>query len=248
MPEQPDESKKMSGVRTFDELLKLKAEEAEKIGAKGAWNMARLRQLVHEIASSTPEPPARPPTIFVSYRWESWDHKNWVAGFVEDLKARGYNVYFDQDLQKAAGGKMPVPELISNVAQCNRFVFIWSPGYSDRIEANDEGRLQDGWVWDEYQVAQQLFKLKRILSFVCIWRKGDLPEWLSEDQVWDFRNDDQYHRHLDEAFPKRYVNIIGIRSDGSKRVIGPVELVHLNEEGRKLEASENFEKFLIEHL
>ena len=110
------------------------------------------------------------------------------------------------------------------------------------------GTLKDGWVWDEYQMAIHLAKIGRMKSWLVVRRSGELPDWVSADQVWDFRDDSRYKELLAEAFPQQFVNVIGVRPDGSTRVAGPIERVRLNEVGRQLEASEKFDHFLIEHL
>ena len=148
----PDE---LSGIMSFDELLQLTPEEADRYGMRGAWNIARSRQLVGQAVAETPEPPAKPPNFFISYRWESAAHKGWVARLVHDLQARGYDVYFDQDVQSGRDEPLPVPELISLLTRCNRFLFVLTEGYLARIDATG-GRLKDGWVWDEYQVAMEI--------------------------------------------------------------------------------------------
>jgi hypothetical protein len=223
--------------------------EATKVSGTRAWDIAHLTQLVNDILATTPEPPTKPPSMFVSYRWESEAHRTWVARLVHNLKARGYDVYFDQDVQAGRDQPMPVPELISLIARCNRLMIVLSEGYLERIELNAErGVIKDGWVWDEYQIAIHLAEIGRLKSWLIVWRSGKLPDWVSEEQVWDFRDDDQYEALMDQAFPPRLARIIGVRPDGSMRVVGPIERVQLNEVGRQLEATEQFDHFLIEHL
>lgn len=240
----PDEP---SGILSFEELLRLTPEEADRSGMRGAWNIARSRQLVGQAVAETPEPPAKPPSFFISYRWESAAHKSWVARMVHDLQARGYDVYFDQDLQSDRDEPLPVPELISLLTRCNHFLFVLTKGYLERI-VDIGGRIKDGWVWDEYQVAMEMQQLGRIKSFLCVWRSGVLPEWIREEQVWDFRDDERYEAQLEKAFPPRLAIIFGVRPDGTMRSIGPVERVRVTEFGRQLEATGEFDHFIIEHL
>ncbi len=236
------------GVLTFEDILKMSKSQATRIGAGGAWNWAHLWQLIDQMVSSTQEPPAKPPSYFVSYRWESVLHRTWVARLVQSLKSRGYEAVFDQDVQEGRDEPVPVPELISLIGRCNHFLFVLTKGYLQRIETNERGALKDGWVWDEYQVAIRLFELGRVKSFLCVWRSGELPNWLREEQVWDFRDDARYDALVSEAFPIRLANIIGVYADRTTRVVCQIERTRINEVGRGLEATEKFDHFLIEHL
>ena len=237
------------GILTFEEILGMTREEAARVAGGRAWDIAHLGRLVSEEIATTPEPPAKPPSFFVSYRWESDAHDAWVARLVRDLKARGYEVLFDRDLQAGREEPLPVPELIRLMARCNRFLIVWSSGYAERTEPDAErGAIRDGWVWDEYQTALHLTEAGRMRSWLIVWRSGALPEWVKPDQAWDFRDDAHYAEQLDAAFPRRMARIYGIRPDGTARVVGPVERSRVNEFGRQLEATGEFERFMIEHL
>jgi hypothetical protein len=234
---------------SFDEIARMTREQAVMVVGVRAWDIAHLTMLINQGIDTVPEPPAKPPSFFVSYRWESEAHQRWVARLVHDLKGRGYDVYFDQDVQTECHETMPVPELVSLVLRCNRLLMVLTEGYLERIQPNAaRGTLKDGWVWDEYQMAIHLAKIGRLKSWLVVRRSGELPDWVSADQVWDFRDDSRYEELLAEAFPQQFVNVIGVRPDGSTRVAGPIERVRLNEVGRQLEAIEKFDHFLIEHL
>jgi TIR domain len=237
---------------SFDEILQMTREEAAQVVGVHAWDVAHLTQLLNQALATTPEPPDKPPSVFLSYRWESEEHRAWVTRLAHDLKARGYDVYFDQDLQVEHHDQlMPAPELISLIVRCNFFVMVLTEGYLERIGPSAQRasiKLMDGWVWDEYQTALQLVKIGRINSWLIVWRSGELPDWTTEEEVWDFRDDAQYEALVDEAFPRRLANIIGIRADGSMRLVGPIERVRVNEVGRRLETEDEFEQVNIQHL
>ncbi len=237
------------GMFSFEDVLQMTREEAARIVGVHAWDIAHLTRLLNQALATTPEPPAKPPSLFLSYRWESEEHRVWVARLAHDLKARGYDVYFDQDLQVEHDQLMPAPELISLIARCNRLVMVLTEGYLERIRPGAErGNIKDGWVWDEYQTAIRLWEIGRMKSWLIVWRSGELPEWATEEQVWDFRDDARYEALVDEAFPPRLARIIGVRSDGSVRVVGPIERARVNEIGQRLETEEKFDHFMIEHL
>ena len=245
----PDDQPDFDGVVSMADILRLTREEAAKVVGVRAWDLAKLTDLVNQATAATPEPPAKPPSVFVSYRWDSPEHKDWVARLAGDLVQRGYDVYFDQMLQEEHDDQLAVPELVSMLTRCNRFLVVWTDGYRQRVVVDDErGTLQDGWVWDEYQTAIHLANLGRVKSWIIVWRSGTLPSWTDESEVWDFRDDAAYDDLFDEAFPKRMARIIGVRNDGSRRVVGPIERTQIEVYGRRMEAEEAFDHFVIEHL
>ncbi len=245
----PDDHPDFEGVVSMSEILTLTREEAAKVVGVKAWDLAKLASLVNDAIASTPEAPAKPPSIFVSYRWDSPEHKDWVARLAGDLVDRGYDVYFDQTLQDDHDDQLAVPDLISMIARCNRFLIIWTDGYRRRVVVEDErGTLQDGWAWDEYQTALHLANIGRLKSWLIVWRSGELPSWVDEDDVWDFRADDEYEDLIEQAFPRRMARIVGVRADRTARVVGPIERTQIEVYGRRMEAEEAFDHFVIEHL
>lgn len=246
---QPDSEPDFDGVVRMSDITRLTREEAAEVVGVKAGDLARLAELVDRAVSATPEPPAMPPSIFVSYRWDSPEHKDWVARLAGDLVQRGYDVWFDQHLQEQHDDQLAVPELVSMLTRCNRFLIVWTDGYRRRVVADDErGTLRDGWVWDEYQTALHLANIGRITSWLIVWRGGTLPSWVAEDEVWDFRDDAAYDELIEAAFPRRMARIIGVRSDGSIRVLGPIERTQIEVHGRRMEAEEAFDRFVIEHI
>lgn len=244
---EPDASKPPGGVLSFDQVLEMTREEAAQVVGIRAWDIAYLNRLLNEALAGREPPPAQPPSLFVSYRWKPEAHRAWVRQLVADLKGRGYDVFFDEDIQADRPTELPVPELVSLITRARSCLMVINEGYLERIEADDRrGTIRDGWVWDEFQTALQLHKMGR-LNLMVAWRSGPLPDWAPEDQALDFRDDAGYEALLDEVFPVRYAHIIGVRPDGSRRIVGPIERTRIDEVGRQLEATGEFGYFLIRH-
>ena len=136
------------------------------IGKRGLWQC----HLAHEIALrlAGPPPMTMPPKIFLSYRWQDEGRNAWVADLASTLKARGYDVMFDRDLPQT--GRPNVPQIVSRVAECRYFLAVVDPGYLARI--GDAERMEDGWVFDEFQAAVRMSNagMIRLLGFL---REGE---------------------------------------------------------------------------
>jgi hypothetical protein len=103
-------------------------------------------------------------------------------------------------------------------------------------------------VFDEYQIAVRLSAAKRLI-LQGIWRSGSvLPGPFTRENICDFRNDAAFDSHMDEHFPVRMARITGLRPDGTGRTIGPVPRTQIQRFGQSLEATGEFQQFLIAHL
>jgi tetratricopeptide (TPR) repeat protein len=241
-PEAEDEQS--SDILSTEDVIRMDREQAASKVGYLAWDRAHLWQLVNEVVQTTPPP--QEPTIFVSYRWESDAVIAWVSQFADDLVERGYDVVFDRHLQKDPQPPT-VPELVSRVAHCNIFAPVLTEGYRRRVETGPHGH-EDGWVFDEYQVALRLGNAGRV-RFVGIWRSGPVvPAPFSPDNVCDFRNDNQYTALMDQVFPTRYAVVIGRRPDDTYRSIGPVKLSQTQGVIKMLQDTGEFTHILVKEL
>ena len=178
------------------------ADAARVVGWRSVW-VAQLNEAIEDRLAAPP-PLSFPPTIFISYRWGTDAENVWVATLARELKSRGYPVTFDRD----EPGEVNVPELVSRVADCRYFVAILDPGYGARIGEDDSGRVQDGWVFDEFNTAARLSNAGqlRILGF---FRNGRLlprgfrwPEDGTPGNTVDVSTPDRLALVLDDVFPR----------------------------------------------
>jgi hypothetical protein len=66
-------------------------------------------------------------TVFISYSWDSKDHKDWVRKLADYLIDNGVNVILDQyDL---AAGKILTYFMESAVEKADKVIIILTPGY-----------------------------------------------------------------------------------------------------------------------
>lgn len=184
-----DEMRRKAGYRTAD--------------------IVTLERLVNDIVARTPGPPAsRWPVVFISYRWSSQEHIHWVECLAAQIKARGYEVYYDRDMSRG-DTRMSVPELVANLAKCNVFLPVLSHEYTVAVEPDGMftasyvsiGVDEDAWVFDEYRVARRLAVEGR-MQWLALWRSGaSLPSPFFESNVVDVRIDGQLLPALDRCFP-----------------------------------------------
>jgi len=171
----------------------------------GDWDKPQVLEIVRKVlATAGPPPSFDEPTIFVSYRWESEEHCRWVARFANDLKARGYGVVYDGD-QRRVAAPPSVPELVARIATCNYLIPILTEPYRRRVELarNDVAVMEDGWVFDEWQLGLKLYVIERLRIF-GVWRSGPVvPFPLTKDRVLDFRDSAAYPQLLNQCFPRR---------------------------------------------
>jgi tetratricopeptide (TPR) repeat protein len=170
----------------------------------GNWDKPQVWEIVRRVLSDAgPPSPFDEPTIFISYRWESEEHSHWVARFANDLMSRGYGIVYDGDLRRLATPPS-VPELVARIATCNYFMPILTEPYRRRVElaSNDVAVKEDGWVFDEWQLALKLYVIER-LKIVGVWRSGPVvPVPLTKDRVLDFRDSAAYLQLLEHCFPR----------------------------------------------
>ena len=210
----------------------------------------RVAELVNAAIASGETPPPTPPRLFISYRWGTEEQDEWVLRFVSALESRGYDVVFDRTVQSHRSEPLPVADLVALVAGCTHFVPILTEGYRRRVETQPHAALvmEDGWVFDEYQLAIRLSAAGRLI-FQGAWRSGyAVPSPFTGENVCDFRDDAAFDARMDEHFPIRMALITGFHADGTARTIGPIPRTKIQHFGQQLEATGEFKQFLIAHL
>jgi Tfp pilus assembly protein PilF len=210
-------------------------------------SLEELYKLVETGIQYTSVPAKLPPSVFISYRWGTTEENDWVAKVATDLITRGYDVVFDREVQSRRSEPLPVHELVALMLKCNLFLPILTERYRRRVDIGIKAYAveEDGWVFDEYQVALKLGQLNR-LTFQGIWRSGPLvPLPFTTDTVCDFRDDIDYETELNRAFPRCMATITAIGKDGDEYTTEPMERNMIQKIGKQLESTGNFDRFLI---
>jgi hypothetical protein len=112
--------------------------------------------------------------------------------------------------------------MLARMMKCTHFVPILTEPYRRRVEVVSARPVEDGWVFDEYQLALLLSQRQRIL-FMGLWRSGPaLARPFDPDKVIDFRDDAKYADTFARYFPFAKVLVIGLRANGTARSVGPM--------------------------
>lgn len=187
-------SKYLEDLLTREDGTMMSVKEAVKYyGNRGVW----IAALNSEIRDKLRRPRLKgyPPRIFISYRWESEEHKAWVRKLASRLRERGFEVLLDQ-FQSMEGSRLNVPKYVSSIAECHYFVIIITSGYCEVVDRSGKG--PDGWVFDEYQTALS-FSKGALIKIICILKEGKKPP-PGCGKLIDLRNVKDSFSVIDEVF------------------------------------------------
>lgn len=138
------------------------------------------------------------PKVFVSYSWDSDDHRDWVCNFASRLRSDGVDAELDR--WKLAPGDQ-LPEFMERAVRENDFVLIvCTPRYR---ESRRPRRGRVGYEGDI--MTAEVVSERRRRKFIPVLRRGDwgeaLPSWLLGKLSIDLRSDpyseEQYALLLD---------------------------------------------------
>lgn len=139
-----------------------------------------------------------PPSVFLSYKWNGPQSRDYVEVIHDYLVDKGYKVYFDRnELSEDADGFTEVPEYIAHVADCQYYLLILTEKTADYIAARTG---KTSWIYDEYQQAINLVNQGRqFLVPVLIEPKG-VTDFYTKDNVIDLTKDKYDLSPMDNVF------------------------------------------------
>jgi hypothetical protein len=134
------------------------------------------------------------PMVFISYSWDSEDHKRWVRELATRLQQNGVEVLLDQ------WDTHPGIDLALYMEQCvrdaNFVLLVCTPKFA--LRANG---VQGGVGYEKTIVTGEIFYSASSKKFVPILRSGEpsvsIPSYLKTKQFVDFRSDDVFEIGLD---------------------------------------------------
>lgn len=131
------------------------------------------------------------PKVFISYSWDSDEHKKWVLDFATKLCENGIDVILDQWEISNRGGS-PIPTfMLNSVSSSERVLCIMTPNYKLKTDK------QVGGVGFEYSIlSSELLDDLQSTKFIPILRKGEdkesTPILLKQRIAYYMRDEDDF--------------------------------------------------------
>jgi hypothetical protein len=127
---------------------------------------------------------AQTPTTFISYSWDSDEHRVWVRDLATRLRADGVDVVLDQ-WHAAPGDQLPA--FMEGAIRQNQFVLLGcTPGYKKRSDARKGGVGYEGDI-----ITGEVALKQNHRKFIPILRAGEwvdaAPSWVAGKYFIDLR-------------------------------------------------------------
>lgn len=129
---------------------------------------------------------SKTPTVFVSYSWDSSEHKSWTRDFATRLRSDGVDATLDQ-WQAIPGDQLP--QFMETAIRDNDYVLIiCTPKYKARSDFRKGGVGYEGDI-----MTAELLAKRDHRKFIPVLRNGDfsisLPSWLQGKYGIDLRGE-----------------------------------------------------------
>lgn len=142
------------------------------------------------------------PRCFISYGWESNEHKDWVRTLAEELMRNGVETFLDQwDIQLGSD----IPEYMETCVRKSDFVIlVCTPVFAAKANTG-----KGGVGYEKHIVTGEIYWGTGSPSkFIPLLRKGNqqqsLPSYLKSKNYIDFRNDNEFDSKLEELLRHMY--------------------------------------------
>jgi TIR domain len=160
-----------------------------------------------------------PLQVFISYKWESEAHKEWVKKFATDLRVAGIDAKLDR--WEVRLGDSFTDYMTSKINEADAVLFIMT---TKSVAAAEAPKGEGGAVKFEIQMATSRRIAGEKMRLIGIFREGEVaPAHLRDHRYADFRNDAEYQNRLkeliDDLLGKDSQPPLGTRSDPSGAII-----------------------------
>ena len=159
--------------------------DVDLLSTLAAHNLAGVTQLL-------PQP--RPPKVFVSYSWDSPEHRQWVARLAATLRSNGIDAILDQ--WHVRGGEDLAAFMDRSLREADRVLVICTDGYYQRAVAR-----QGGVGYEHSMVTGELMRNVGSNKFIPIVLQSEsqaqVPPELTGRLRFDLGHGPNYHTQLD---------------------------------------------------
>lgn len=122
------------------------------------------------------------PTAFISYSWDSEQHRDWVRELARRLRSDGVDVTLDR--WHAAPGDQLTEFMERGVREHDFVVIICTPKYRERSDSREGGVGYEGDI-----MTGELLTKRNHHKFIPVWRSGTrgdaVPTWLASKYYID---------------------------------------------------------------
>lgn len=125
-----------------------------------------MEQVFSDIPSPFDNIPEGHPVVFISYSWDSVEHKAWVKKLSNDLRTR-YSVYTLLD-QNNRGGYDLITFMTQGVQRADRVLLIGTPEYRKKSDMYDGGGVK----YEDQLITIELYHKMGSSKFIPVLRKG----------------------------------------------------------------------------
>ena len=139
--------------------------------------------------------PEDAPIVFISYSWDSDEHKQWVSNLSKDLREKfRVNTLLDQYNR---GGDDVITFMTKGLKRAHRVLIIGTPKYKEKIEKQSGGAR-----FEDQVITTELYHDMGSNKFVPLLREGSFADSFSElietRTGYDMSNDANYENVLME--------------------------------------------------
>lgn len=143
------------------------------------------------------------PKVFISYSWDSEEHKKWVLDFATKLCENGIDVTLDQWEVSHKGGSLLPNFMVNSVSSSERVLCIMTPNYKKKTD-----KLVGG-VGFEYSIlSSEIADDLTTIKFIPILREGDekssTPILLNKRISYYMRDEDDFEKVFMELLRDLY--------------------------------------------
>lgn len=143
--------------------------------------------------------PSDRPIVFISYSWDSEEHRKWVIKLADDLTHNGIFVLIDAYQE---GGTKLSAFMDLGIEYANKVLIIGTPTYKIK------SYTQSGVGFEGFIITQSIYHKIGTKKFLPCLRSGDFeksfPLLLSDLKGYDFSNNENYDRELESLCREIY--------------------------------------------
>lgn len=137
--------------------------------------------------------------VFISYSWDSPEHKAWVRKFAEKLAEYGIHVLMDEYIK----GGFPLNLFMTKgINRADKVIVIGTQKYKQKSEESSSGAAFEGFV-----ISSQLLDNLASTKFVPVLRKGtfhnSFPSLISPRKGCDMTDDSEFEKNIEQIV--RYI-------------------------------------------